>query len=47
MIFRKAPNEKFLIYAQVAGMVFLLGFTLYVNGLDVLRAEWFKELFAK
>ena len=47
MIFRRAPNEKFLIYAQVAGMVFLLGFTLYVNGLDVLRAEWFKELFAK
>lgn len=47
MIFRKPPNEKFLIYAQVAGMAFLFGLILFVNGLDVFRAEWFKALFAK
>jgi regulator of sigma E protease len=34
MITRRKPNEKFLEYAQVAGMVFLLLLMLYANGND-------------
>ena len=34
MITRRKPNEKFLEYAQVAGMVLLLGLMLYANGND-------------
>jgi regulator of sigma E protease len=31
MITRRKPNEKFMEYAQMAGMVFLLGLMLYAN----------------
>jgi len=34
MIARRKPNEKFLEYAQIAGMVLLLGLMLYANGND-------------
>lgn len=34
MITRRKPNEKFLEYAQIAGMVLLLGLMLYANGND-------------
>ncbi len=34
MVTRRKPNEKFLEYAQVAGMVLLLGLMLYANGND-------------
>jgi regulator of sigma E protease len=33
----RKPNDKFMEYAQVAGMVFLLLLLLYANGNDVLR----------
>ncbi|RXK57730.1 RIP metalloprotease RseP [Lacibacter luteus] len=34
MITGRKPNEKFLEYAQIVGMVFLLGLMLYANGND-------------
>jgi regulator of sigma E protease len=34
MISRRKPNEKFLEYAQMAGMIFLLLLMLYANGND-------------
>ncbi len=34
MISGRKPNEKFLEYAQIAGMVILLGLMLYANGND-------------
>lgn len=40
MITGRKPNEKLMEYAQVAGMLFLLAFMLYANGMDVVRA-WF------
>lgn len=38
VIARRKPNEKFMEYAQVAGMLFLLGLVLYANGMDIVRA---------
>jgi regulator of sigma E protease len=34
IVTRRKPNEKFLEYAQIAGMVILLGLMLYANGND-------------
>ena len=34
MITRRKPSEKFLEYAQIAGMVILIGLMLYANGND-------------
>ena len=34
MISRRKPNEKFLEYAQVAGMILLIALMLYANGND-------------
>ena len=34
MITGRKPNEKFLEYAQIAGMVLLLGLMLFANGND-------------
>jgi regulator of sigma E protease len=34
MITRRKPNEKFMEYAQMAGMILLLGLMLYANGND-------------
>lgn len=38
IITRRKPSEKFLEYAQIAGMVFLLLLLVYANGLDLIRA---------
>lgn len=35
MITRRKPNEKFLEYAQVAGMIILLSLLVYANGNDI------------
>ena len=37
IIFRRKPNEKFLEYAQMAGMILLLMLMLYVIGNDIIR----------
>jgi regulator of sigma E protease len=34
MVTRRKPSDKFLEYAQIAGMVFLLGLMLFANGND-------------
>lgn len=34
----RKPGDKFMEYAQIAGMVLLLGLVLYANGMDVVRA---------
>ncbi|MDF2437751.1 MAG: peptidase [Bacteroidota bacterium] len=39
VITRRKPNEKFMEYAQYAGMLLLLALLLYANGNDVVR--WF------
>ena len=38
VITRRKPNEKFMEYAQVAGMILLLALVLYANGMDLVRA---------
>ena len=38
IITRRKPSEKFMEYAQMVGMLFLLTLLLYANGLDILRA---------
>lgn len=44
MVSGRKPNEKFLEYAQITGMIILLGLLLFANGMDVWRAieGWFK-----
>ena len=37
MIFRKPPPEKFMYYAQVAGMALLFSLLIYANGNDIFR----------
>lgn len=37
VITRRKPNDKFMEYAQVTGMILLLGLLLYANGNDVVR----------
>jgi regulator of sigma E protease len=34
----RKPNEKFQEYAQIAGMILLIGLLLYANGMDIFRA---------
>ena len=34
----RQPNEKFMEYAQMTGMVLLIGLILYANGMDIVRA---------
>ena len=38
VITRRKPNEKFMEYAQYAGMFLLLALLLYANGNDIVRA---------
>lgn len=38
VISRRKPNEKFMEYAQMAGMLLLLALVLYANGMDIVRA---------
>lgn len=37
MITRRKPSEKFMEYAQMAGMIFLLALLLYANGNDIFK----------
>ena len=37
IIFRRQPGEKFLEYAQMAGMLFLIALLLFANGNDIYR----------
>ena len=37
IIFRRAPSQKFMERAQIAGMIFLLLLLLYANGMDIFR----------
>ncbi len=37
VITRRKPNEKFMEYAQMAGMIFLVALLLYANGKDIIR----------
>ena len=34
----RKPNDKFLEYAQIAGMLLLIALVLYANGMDLVRA---------
>lgn len=45
MVTRRKPSDKFLEYAQVAGMVLLIALLLYANTNDVLR--WIERLVGK
>lgn len=37
VIFRRKPSDKFMEYAQMTGMVLLLGLLIYANGMDIVR----------
>ena len=37
IIFRKKPSDKFMEYAQIAGMVILFGLLIFANGQDVMK----------
>ena len=37
MISGRKPSDKFMEYAQMTGMVLLLGLTAYALGLDIFR----------
>ncbi|MFA6838309.1 MAG: RIP metalloprotease RseP [Dysgonamonadaceae bacterium] len=38
MITGRKPSPKFMEYAQIVGLLFLLALVIYANGLDILRA---------
>ncbi|MGV8962584.1 MAG: RIP metalloprotease RseP [Candidatus Saccharimonadaceae bacterium] len=38
VVTRRKPNEKFMEYAQIAGMIFLFALLIYVNGNDLFKA---------
>ena len=37
VVFRRKPSEKFMEYAQIGGMIFLILLLLYANGMDIVR----------
>ena len=37
VIFRRAPSQKFMERAQVAGMLLLIALLIYANGMDIYR----------
>jgi regulator of sigma E protease len=37
IIFRRAPNPKFLEYAQLVGIILLFSLLIYANGMDIYR----------
>ena len=39
MIFRRKPSEKFLIRAQIVGMVLLFTLLIWANGNDIMRCS--------
>ena len=45
MVSGRKPGDKFMEYAQVFGMVLLLGLVIMANMNDVLNSEWFNKLF--
>ena len=38
VVTRRKPNEKFMEYAQIVGMIFLFGLLIYVNANDLYKA---------
>ena len=38
VVTRRKPNEKFMEFAQIAGMLLLFGLLIYANGMDLFRA---------
>lgn len=38
VVTRRKPNEKFMEYAQIVGMIFLFGLLIYVNANDLFKA---------
>lgn len=38
VVTRRKPNERFMEFAQVAGMLLLFGLLIYANGNDLIRA---------
>ena len=38
VVTRRKPNEKFMEYAQIVGMVLLFSLLIYANGMDIVRA---------
>jgi regulator of sigma E protease len=45
MVTRRKPNEKFMEYAQIVGMVIILGLLIFANTNDILR--WVERLMGK
>jgi regulator of sigma E protease len=45
MVTRRKPSEKFMEYAQMAGMVLILGLLIFANTNDILR--WVERLLGK
>ncbi len=45
MITRRPVPQKVLEYGQVIGMVLLLSLVLFANGNDIVKSEWFQNLF--
>ena len=45
MVTRRKPSEKFMEYAQMVGMVIILGLLIYANTNDILR--WIERLVGK
>ena len=37
VITRRKPSDKFMEYAQTAGMIFLLALLIFANGNDIIR----------
>ena len=37
VVARRKPNEKFLEYVQIAGMILFFGLLIYANGNDIFR----------
>jgi regulator of sigma E protease len=37
IVTRRKPSDKFLEYAQIVGMVILLGLLVYANGNDIIK----------
>jgi regulator of sigma E protease len=45
MVTRRKPSEKFLEYAQIVGMVIILGLLIFANTNDIVR--WIERLIHK
>jgi regulator of sigma E protease len=37
IVARRKPSDKFMEYAQIAGMVILFGLLIFANGNDIVR----------